>query len=254
MRQALLISLAAALLAGCQTPTPADPNDPKLGAIEPEVLRRSLKGASEAFMDRVTRGEISDGQFQDLMAQTANRLLTGVTIENTDPEMAWEYGEVFRTARQWASAETFLRVAVDFAIKTRNEDRRVNDLVRLAQVLVMENKVEEGLKTARETFSAPDEGCAPILPATLLEIAPAARGKGHDLELAELLVGAIACHRRTRVDTQSEAGRAFLSARPYHIRNAYRLAVGLLQSSGQSARAAEVLEEFRQWSNTISGA
>lgn len=243
----LLLALSLCCALGCQSPTLPDPNDPKLGAVEPEVLRRSLKGASNAFLERVARREIDDRQFQDLMAQTARRILQGVTVENTDPSLAWEYGEVFRTARQWATAEVFLKVAVQNATESKDEDRRVNDLLRLAHVQAMQNRAAEAIATARLAYDTPDEGAAPILPATLLEIVPAGRGKGQDAELAKLLIDAIACHQRTKVDPQSEAGQAFLAAKSHHIRGAYRTALLLLQAAGDTKLTEEVLKQAQQW-------
>lgn len=247
--------IAFALIAvGCQSPQLADPNDPKLGALEPEVLRRSLKGASNAFLERRDRGEINDQQFQELMAMTASRLTQGIEVENTEPADAWEYGEVFRTARQWERAEAFLQKAVQHAIQTKNEDRRVNDLVRLAHVQVMQGKVKEGIETTRQSFDTPDEGAAPILPATLLEIVPNARGKGHDRELGYLLLDAVDCHTRTRVDPNSEAGNAFLNAKRHHVRNAFRAARMLFQYANDAAGIAEVERRAQAFDQTTTSA
>jgi hypothetical protein len=247
--------IAFALLAiGCQSPTLPDPNDPKLGAVEPEVLRRSLKGASNAFLERRDRGEIDDAQFQELMAMTAQRLTQGIEVENTDPKNAWEYGEVFRTARQWKRAAAFLQKAVEYAVQTKNEDRRVNDLLRLAHVQVMQGKVKEGIETARKSFDTPDEGAAPILPATLLEIVPNARGKGFDRELGYLLLDAIDCHVRTRVDPNSEAGHAFLTAKRHHIRNAFRAAIMLFRYANDAAGIAEVERRAQAFDQSTTSA
>jgi hypothetical protein len=69
-------------------------------------------------------------------------------------------------------------------------------------------------------YDVPDDQSAPILPATLYEIVPAAEGKGHDKELAELLELAIRCHERTVVDIKTDDGRIFMAARRYHINKA----------------------------------
>jgi hypothetical protein len=256
LKSLLGASLLAVLLAsGCSTPIPPDPNDPKqAGMMEPEVLRRNLKGASDAYMDRVRRREISDRQFQALIASKANQLLENVKIDKVDTSRAWEYGEVFRTAKRWKEAEQFLEVAVENAIETKNEDRRVNDLLRLAHAQVMQTKIAEGLKTARRAFDASDEGAAPILPATLLEIAPNAAGKGHDPELAKLLLDAIVCHERTKVDASSEAGSAFMQAKPFHIRRAFQLAEELYRHAGKSAEALAVQRATSAWAQRSTSA
>ena len=57
-------------------------------------------------------------------------------------------------------------------------------------------------------------------------------GKGDDVELAQLLEDTIGQAEKTIVDHKSEAGAAFLIARPHHIRNAWAKVIMLLQNSG----------------------
>ncbi|MFI5385595.1 MAG: hypothetical protein ACHQ50_05675 [Fimbriimonadales bacterium] len=216
--------------------TPPDPNDPRqAGILTPEVLELDLKGASENLMDRINRGEqISDARFHDLMAEAANSLLNQVDVDSIPPNRAWEYGEFYITARRWKDAKKALDVAVKVA---KDEDRRVNDNLRLARVLAELGDVHRAVVTARSTFNVADTGAAPILPATLLEIVPAGAGKGDDAELAAMLEDAIACENRTVVDANTVPGRDFLLARPFHVRNAWTKIVELYTSAGNPAKA-----------------
>lgn len=216
--------------------TPSDPNDPsQAGLLTPEVLRRILAGASDSLQERVEKGEIDDTQFHELMSQAANRLLDQVDIGRIPPNKAWEYAEVFVTAERWQDAKKALLIAVKVA---KGEDRRVNDNLHLARVLAELGDVPTAVATARTTFDTPDQGAAPILPATLLEIVKAGEGKGHDPELAALLEDAITCEMRTIVDPTSQSGKAFLAARPFHVRNAWKKVVGLYESAGKMKEAA----------------
>jgi predicted negative regulator of RcsB-dependent stress response len=211
--------------------TPPDPNDPKqAGLMTPEVLRRDLKGASDSLLERLHSGEIDDAQFKDLMARAANLLLKSVKVENIPSQKAWEYGEVFVTARKWKEAKQALEIAVKAA---KDEDRRVNDNLRLARVLAELGDVQGAISTARGVFNTTDGAAAPILPATLLEIVPAAEGKKHDAELGALLEDAIKCESRTIVDTNTEPGKAFLMARPFHVRNAWNKIMELYLAAGK---------------------
>jgi len=215
--------------------------------MEPEVLRRNLKGASDAYMERVRRREINDDQFRALIARKANQLLENVKIDKVDQARARQNGEGCRTARSGGDAEQFLDLAVKNAEEAKNEDRRVNDLMRLAHVQVMQGKVKEGIATARRAFNTPDEGAAPILPATLLEIAPNAVGKGQDPEVAKLLLDAIACHERTKVDGTSEAGAAFMQAKPFHIQRAFLFAERLYRQAGMTKEVEQVQQATAKW-------
>ena len=243
---------AAALVAGCNTPTLEDPNDAKsAGLLAPEVIRRQLKGTSDMLLDRVGRGEITDAEFQELISKRANELLKDLPMEKIADEKAWEYGEIFRTAKQYPKAKTMLLTAVDHAIKTKNEDRRVNDLIRLSHVQAMLGEVKESIATAKRTFDAKPEASAPILPGVLLEIVPAARDKSHDAELAALLETAIEKHVVTIVDPKTEAGQAFLMARPHHVRNAWRTVFDLFAKSGNEAEARRALAKGEEMLSTM---
>ncbi|MBN9500323.1 MAG: hypothetical protein BGO01_18710 [Armatimonadetes bacterium 55-13] len=244
----LIVSLFGLVaLVGCKTGTLPDPNDPaEAGILAPEVIRRQLKGASDSLLERVAKRQITDAEFHDLMAKRANELLNDLPMDKIDADQAWEYAEVLRTAKHWDQAEKMLKIAVDFAIKTKNEDRRINDTLRLAHAQAMQGKVEEGIKTAERVMDASPTGSAPILPAVLLEITPAAEGKGHDLELAKLLEDAIAKHMATKVDLKTQGGTDFILARPHHVRNAWGKVVQLYARSGKEKEATEALKRAEE--------
>jgi hypothetical protein len=72
------------------------------------------------------------------------------------------------------------------------------------------------------------ENRAPIMPALALEVVPAARHKGCDRELAQLLEDAIPVYDATVVDGSTQAGKNFLYAKPFHIERA-RWLIGRLR-------------------------
>lgn len=157
-------------------------------------------------------------------------------VDKIPASQAWEYGDVFKTAGRWDLAKKAYEIAIQ---NPRNEDRRVNDRLRLALAEAHLGNVERAIELARSVFDTDDRGTAPILPAVLLEIVPAAEGKGHDAELADLLVDAIAQHDRTIVDPHSDAGKAFFRAKPIHVRDAYRKAIALYTKAGLTEKAEE---------------
>lgn len=233
--------LATFALAGCRLPPPPDPNDPNGDTVmQIDVLRRNLSWASQAVNERVAKGEITDEQGKELLAESAQRLLAGVKIDKINPVEAWEYGDVFRTAKDWKLAFAAYTVAVGQAEKSKNEDRRVNDTLRLAEAEANLGKLVEAVETARKTFNAKPQGKAPILLGVLYEIVPGGEGKGKDAELAKLLEEAISQHEAVVVNSESESGRAFLMARPHHLIKAWGKVVDLYRAAGlqQEAEAA----------------
>lgn len=237
LRVGLLI-LAGLVLTGCKTGVLKDPNDPAdAGVLAPEILRRNLKGVSDMLNDRLAAGEIGPRRYQALIEDAAKELLAKVNIDRVDPAHAWEYVEVLRTAGRWEDVERFAKVAVKSAQKTQNADRLVNDTLRLAQAQAKLGRVKEAIATARSVYGAKPTDAAPILPATLYEIVPAGRGKGHDPELAKLLEDAIDCHMGTIVDVNSEAGKMFILARPTHIQRAWSWVITLYRNANQPAEA-----------------
>lgn len=227
------------LLSGCHLSTFPDPNDPNgAGALQPEVLRRQVKGASDSLYARVTGGEIDDRTYRRLLAQYTDDLLKRIQIDRVDPAKAWEYGEVFRTGQLWDRAEKTYAIAMKAAA---NDDRRVNDTLRHAEALAHLGRVEEAVKEARSTFDAPPTEKAPILFSVLYEIVPGGRGKGKDLLLAHLLEDAIAQSSMVQVDLKSDAGKAFMTALPHHQHNARELAARLYLDGDRTSDAERVL-------------
>jgi len=247
MVRILFLLIGFWMLTGCQTGTLDDPNEVKTaGVLAPEVIRRQLKGTSDMLMARVAKGEITDAQFKELIAKRANELLADLPLDKIDPEKAWEYGDVLRTAQRWPQAKMALEIAVAQAQKGESEDRLINDTLRLAHAQAMLGEIPEAIATADKTMTASVGGSSPILPAVLLEIVPAARGKGHDSALAGLLERAIDKHVATVVDPQTEPGQAFLMARPHHVRNAWRTIVDLYAKSGKDEEAREAIQRSEQ--------
>lgn len=215
MKLGLLI-LGLGLVAGCRSIPPPDPNDPaEVGLVQPDVLMRNLKWASDAANARVETGEITRAQAKEIVSQYARDLTAHISMARVREGRAWEYAEVFRAARQWDKA----REAFEIAIRhPQNENRRVNDNLRLAHVYANLNMLPEAIERARSVFDAEPKERAPLIPALILEIVPAGRGKGHDAELAKLLEEALPLWNDTVVDETSQSGRDFMIAKPFHIR------------------------------------
>jgi len=235
--------LALVSVVGCRTGTLPDPNDPADGPLSPEILARRLRATSDVLLNRVAKREISSRQYRELLALEADRLVKASSLDTVDPSTAWQYADVMRTARHWSEAERILKVAVRWATESKNEDRRVNDTLRLAQAQAQQSKVGEAIATARTAFDTAPESSAPILPATLYEIVPPAIGKGQDVELGRLLEDAARIHSRTEVDPKSEAGSAFLAARPHHLFRAYRSAAELYSRAGREDLAQAAMRQ-----------
>lgn len=219
---------------------PPDPNDPsKVGVLQPEVLRQNLRAASDATNARVAKGEFSEERGAELLRQYAEKEIGTIDLEHIPVDKAWEYAEVFLAAKEWRLARAALIVALREPL---NEDRRVNDTLRLATAEAHLGDVPRAIELARATFDTPDTQAAPILMACLYEIEPAAKGTGHDAALAQLLEDAITQHQRVKVNRRTDAGRAFLQARPHHIRRAWGEIVRLHEGVGDT-RAAEQARE-----------
>ncbi len=236
----LMLASACLVAAGCGNGSIPDPNDPNdVGNAQPEVLKSDLKGASDSLYERVYKGEITDDQAQNYLADYADRLLNGLKVEKVPVSKAWEYGDVFRTARRWKQAKVFYEIAVKNA---KDDDRKVNDSLRLALVDCKLDDVPTAIKLVRSTFNVPPTAKAPILIGTLLEVVPAGRGKGHDVELAQLLQDAIPQAEQTVVDPHSEAGRSFLLARSHHVGNAWLTVVQMFTDAHRPDLAAKASE------------
>lgn len=242
MKIALGMLLAVAIaVAGCKPPP--DPNDPAaIGVMDPEVLTRNLKSASAVVNERVAKKEITDEQGKQILSKYADELTASIDTSKIIPQAAWKYGEAFRLARKWDEARKLLEAAVEHAKKTKNEDRRVNDLLRLAHVEASSGNIDRAIELTRETFDAPPAAKAPILYGVLYEIVPASEGKKKDEELAKLIEEAIGQHNQVIVNPQSEAGVAFLSAKGYHESKAWQKVLQLYRAAGKEEMAKKALE------------
>ncbi|MBS1708621.1 MAG: hypothetical protein JSS65_07865 [Armatimonadetes bacterium] len=238
-------------LAGCQTGTLPDPNDPiDVGVLSPETVRRNLYWANTMLIEREAEGEITPAQSRDFIARRAKELLGSLDITKVNHDDAWQYAEIFMTAKEWKGAKIFLEDALK---APKNDDRRVNDSLRLAQVDARLGDYANALKLARSTFNVRDEDGAPVLPAVYLEIAPVVAGHGFDAELAQLIVDAVAVHKRVKVDTNSDPGKAFVIARRHHILTALKLALTLAQTANRPDLAQSIEQEIaRNLPNRVS--
>lgn len=234
MRWLLILSLAFPLLGCSPSPLP-DPNDPTGNPMmQGEVLAANLRSAYETLESRRLKGEISEGQLRAFLRAHASRLVAKVDLRKVNPEKAWLYGDALRTAEDWSRAKQ----AYELASKAdRTEERRIIDGLRLAQCHAMLGDISNCIKIAKTNLEVKPEECAPILPAVLLEIYPAAVGRGLDRELNNLLERAIECHMRTVVDPNSAGGKAFLMARPHLVRDAWDLIIATELKNGHKDAA-----------------
>lgn len=249
----LLVLFSVALAAGCRTGTLPDPNNPADRRVTPEVLRKNLQAVSDSLIERRMKGEFDNAEYRDLLAKAATELVKEYNLKTIDPGDAWEYGEVLRAARNWSGAKEVLEIAVNDAKATRNEDRRVNDTLRLAEAMAHLGQVQESINIASEVLNARATDSAPILMAVFYEIAPVARGKSHDAELASLLEAAIDKHMATQVDVDTQAGRDFMAARAYHISAAYHLLTELYISLEDPKKAEQSKDRARRATLDIDG-
>jgi hypothetical protein len=228
-RLALLIPVFA--LAGCHSGILPNPNDPLDGQLTVDNIRDQLGCISDALLSRESRGQITDAEYHERKVEAANSLLRGFNPDKIDISKGWQVGEILITAKRWSQAKKVLEGAVELAKIRRNEDRRINDSLRLAQVLAEMGDVPGAVKMARTAFKVQPQDAVPVLNATLLRIVPAGRGKGHDLELAKLLEDAIAVDQKAMVDTESAPGKSYLMARPFHEGKSWKLIAELYDAS-----------------------
>lgn len=231
MSRWMIINVGVVLVAGAamvalrNVDAEPDPNDPnEVGVLQPTVMRRNLKHASDAANSRVGKGEMSSAEAKEKVSTEAENILKNLKIEDIPDEDLWEYGEVLWTAKEWDKAIPVLEKAVATA---KSEDRRINDTLRLAKCYAATGQVDKALETARTTLNAKPEDTAPLMLALTQEIAPSAKGKGKDEELAKLIEDAIPVYQDTVVDPNTDVGKNFLRARPYHIKDAWNLIVSL---------------------------
>lgn len=232
-----LVAVAVLLATGCQLPTLPNPNDPIAGVNRPpKALLADLQNAYSMLSVRRMKGELSQGTMRRYMRKFASELVEEIDLTKIKATEAWEYAEVFRTAERWDLAEKAYRMSL---LRMKSQDRRINDSLHLAQSLAMQDRVPEAIATAKSVFDAAPNDSAPILPAVLLEIVPAAKGKGHDSDLADLLRQAIDIHLATVVDPTTDGGKAFLLAQPHHVQDAWEMIAQLYWRNNQVTKAKQ---------------
>jgi tetratricopeptide (TPR) repeat protein len=217
------------------------------------LLHETIRGAADSLNDRVVSGQISDRQRLDLLASKASELLSDGDPQHCRPEDAWIYGDLLMTAGRFKDAIPVLQKAVKYAASVHNDDRRVNDSLRLARALAETGQTEASLNLVQSVIDSGPKDPGPILPAVLLQITPVAQGKGDDYQLAKVLEEAIQEHLKEKVDPKSDAGRMFLIARIHHIRKAWFTIITLLKSSGHSAEADAAAQKATQMMQQLEG-
>lgn len=221
MRFICSLVLCGVLLAGCgQYTNPNDLNNiPQPDRME--VAYSWLKQATDALDVKYQKGQISDDERLAKIREYAEELLKSVDQSQVPITDLWQYAEILRISQRWPETEEVLLKAIK---APSDADRTVQDHLRLAQAQAHNGKYAEAIESAKSTFSAKDEDTAPILLAVLFEIAPVVKGHGFDKQLADLLDGAVACHKRTKVDLNTQEGKTFVAVARFHIRKAESLA------------------------------
>lgn len=229
-----------ALLPGCrfgQLPNPnaKRPTDKYDGkALQARVLEYNQDLAAREF-----RGMLDAQTRKRLIEDFVNRELEGIEIDRIPVDQAWRFGDVFRQSGDWEKTKDLYEIA---AANAKDDDRRANDTIRLAEAYAMLGEVEKGIELVRSTFDVKPGNKAPILLASLYEFAPAALDKGHDLSVALLLEDAIDQHFLASVDPDSEPGQAFIASRRHHVSEAWRLVLQILKSHGTEEQIRAGLE------------
>lgn len=236
----VLIAGTAIGVAGCE-PVP-DPNDPaQAGNMQPEVLRTNLRLASDVINERVRFREIEEKKGQEMLAEYADKLVASVELKEIPQREAWQYADVFRTARRWKEAKYCYELAL---MKPLNSDRRINDTLRYGQCLAHLGDVAGAIEQAKKTFDADPDERAPILLSVMLEIVPPSKGKGYDSDLAGLLLRAAELHATTKVNGRTTEGLAFLISMNHHIEQACKTAAALFRADGEPAAAQAAMDRL----------
>lgn len=241
--------MLAAGLAGCQSGKLPDPNEAAFIAESPEIMMRNLVNWRTRLDRRVARRELSPAERDKIMGAKVSEYLELITPEMATPENAWIYGDLYRDAGRWQEAYRLYDMARKAAA---TEDRKVNDSLRFARAAARLGRHEEALTAVTSTFATKPEEKAPILPAVLYEVIPAAEqgGKEPAAKYAKALEEAVKQHFATVVDAATEPGRNFLAARPIHVQKAWTKIVSLYQKAGDPSGARAALARADKVSRT----
>ena len=225
-------------LCGCHFGTLPDPNDTARTNPDPEIMQRNIAAATAMLDLRIARGEITPAERKSRLDVMLNELANKIDPETVPNRTAYRYADILRQAGEWKSAEVLYQRAVEHAA---TDDRRVNDTLQLARVEAHLGKVTEAIELVRSTFDVRPTDKGPILMSALYEIAPEAKGKGKDAEIAGLLEECIAQHLLTEIDPNLETGKAFVAALPKHIENAWSEIARLYRSAGREDLMKEAI-------------
>jgi len=235
----VIVLAAGFFVSGCRMVQYPNPRMPDVtGYIDPDVLNADLDAYAEGLSRRVALRELTPEQQDKFLRDYLSETLKKIKWDSIPADDAWKFGDAFRKVRNWDEAYKLYKAAVAAAT---NEDRRVNDRLRLAQASAALGKVDEAITWVRSTFDAQPGGKAPILYSVLYEVVPNAQGKSRDKELAGLLEEAITQSMQTVVDANSQVGRDFLAAREVHIRRAWLMVIRLYQDAGDVQKARETI-------------
>jgi tetratricopeptide (TPR) repeat protein len=212
------------------------------------MMRRNLSDTYLTLAERLQLGQLTPERLDQLLTEEARTMVRGINVESVPREQAWQYGEVFRTAKLWPQTARLYERAL---AHPPNQGRLVHDTLRYAEALAKLGRVEESIAAAKKSLGTDPKFAVGVLLPVYLEVVPAAEGHGHDVELAELIELAMAEHVRALADPSTPEGRAFLAARPHHLLAASRLAERLYRRSGLpekaetlAARTRKMLEEL----------
>lgn len=239
MSRLLLFLIALSVtVPGCKFGQLPDPNEPE-ARFDGEALQKDVGEVNAVLTERLLKGEIDEPRKVELLQTYIKEQLEGIDPKDVPDRQAWRFADIYRLLGDWKTTNELYERAVATA---RDEDRRVNDSLRLAETKAKLDDVEAGIKLVRSTFDANPGGKAPILMGTLYEFTPAALGKGHDREVAKLLEEAISQHLATVVDPKTDSGMAFLQARFHHIQSAWEIILRVYRQEGDEAAMRGAIE------------
>jgi hypothetical protein len=235
----------AVLVSGCQTGVMAYPLDPEqVGQVDADLVLRTYNAHRERLEVRVAKQGLDPKEKDRLLREFLKTFTDTTDTGNIPIEQAYQYADMFRLAGDWKTAENLYGASVKWAEGRKDYDRFTNDALRQAWCLAELGQVEPALALARRTYKVPPAAKAPILFAVLYEITPAARGKGHDQELAELIADACAQHVQVRVDPASASGQALIQGRAYHMGVAMNKVIELFGNDARSPKARELVGDI----------
>lgn len=238
VRRCSTFLFVALSVGGCrfgQIPNPAAKRPP---ANDPKALQERVGRVRESLEARVRQGTMNPGSMKRVLGDYIQGEINKIDLDRIDTRDIWRIADASRQSGDWNTTKALYELAVKYA---PDDDRRVNDTIRLAEAVAMQGDAAKGVTLVRSTFDAKPGNKAPILMATLYEFVPAAMGKGQDLQIALLLEDAVDQHLQTVVDPKTEVGRAFLKSRRHHIQKALEVAIQILHQNGDEALMREAL-------------